>query len=152
MSKTSPEKSTKHQFSLFLVTQSLFNQLSNKFINRKWKSYLYAILPHATEAKILMLSNKTGCSLPSVYVNDDLECDDIPAIKKELEQKLGISVNILYCADSYYNKSKREIHGIYVLESNDSIDKLKEGSWTNLETLRNLSLKIPEHKSVIEEY
>ncbi|MBV6622942.1 MAG: phosphotransferase [Rivularia sp. (in: Bacteria)] len=118
----------------------------------KWKSYLYAILPHPTEAKILMLSNKTGCSLPHVCVNDDLECDDIPVIKKEFEQRLGISVNILYCANNYYDKSKRKIHCIYVLESNDSIEKLKEGSWTDLETLRNLSLKLPEHKSVIEEY
>ncbi|MDY6902682.1 MAG: aminoglycoside phosphotransferase family protein [Cyanobacteriota bacterium] len=126
--------------------------LFNKFINRKWKSHLYAILPHPTEAKVLMLSNKTGCSLPHVCVNDDLECDEIPVIKKELEQKLGISINILYCANNNYDESKREINSVYVLENNDSITKLKEGSWTDLETLRNLSLKLPEHKSIIEEY
>lgn len=131
---------------------SLINQLFNKFTNRKWKSHLYAILPHPTEAKVLMLSHKTGCSLPHVCVNDDLECDEIPAIKKELEQKLGISINILYCANNNYDESKREIYSVYVLENNDSITKLKEGSWTDLETLRNLSLKLPEQKSVIEEY
>ncbi len=112
----------------------------------KWKSYLYAILPHPTEAKVLILTNKTGCSLPHVCVNDDLECDDIPVIKKELEQKLGISVNILYCANNYYDESKREIHGVYVLEYNNYIEELKEGYWTDLETLKNLSLKLPEHK------
>ncbi|AFY58350.1 putative aminoglycoside phosphotransferase [Rivularia sp. PCC 7116] len=118
----------------------------------KWKSHLYAILPHPTEAKVLMLSHKTGCSLPHVCVNDDLECDDIPVIKKEFEQKLGISVNILYCASNYYDESKREIHGVYVLKHNDSITKLNIGSWTDLETLRNLSFKFPEHKSIIEKY
>ncbi|BAY80756.1 hypothetical protein NIES267_02210 [Calothrix parasitica NIES-267] len=131
---------------------SLINQLLNKLINRKWKTYLYAILPHPTEAKVLILPNKTGCSLPHICVNDDLECDEIPVIKKELEQKLGISVNILYCANNYFDESKREIHGVYVLEQNDSIEELKEGSWTDLATLKNLSLKYPQHQPIIEEY
>jgi len=136
----------------FVNIQSFFNQLLNKFINRKWKSHLYAILPHPTEAKVLMLPHKTGCSLPHICVNDDLECDEIPVIKKELEQILGISINILYCANNNYDESKREIHGVYVLEQNDSVAELKEGSWIDSETLKNLSLKFPEHKSVIEEY
>lgn len=131
---------------------SFLNKLLNKFINRKWKSYLYAILPHPAEAKILMLSNGDSWFLPHVCVNDYLECDDIPVIKKELERVLGVSVNILYCANNNFDKLKHEIHGVYVVENNDSITKLKEGSWTDLETLRNLSLKIPEHKSIIEEY
>ena len=130
----------------------LINQLLNKYINRKWKSHLYAILPHPTEAKVLILANKTGCSLPHVCVNDDLECDEIPVIKKELEQKLGISINILYCAENNLNKSKREIHSIYVIENNHSITKLDTGSWIDLTNLQNLSLKFPEHKLVIEEY
>ena len=106
----------------------LINQLLNKFINRKWKSHLYAILPHPTEAKVLILANKTGCSLPHVCANDDLECDEIPVIKKELEQKLGISINILYCAENNLNKLKRETNSVYVVENNHSITKLDTGS------------------------
>ena len=98
MSENASQKSHQSKTSPFSTIQLFFNQLLNKFISRKWKSHLYAILPHPTEAKVLMLSNKTGCSLPHICVNDDLECDDIPIINKELEQKLGISVNILYCA------------------------------------------------------
>jgi hypothetical protein len=116
----------------------------------EWKTYLYAILSHPTEAKILMLSNNDSWFLPSVCVNDDLECDEIPVIKKEFEQVLGISINILYCANNNYDESKREIHAVYVLDQNDSI-KIKR-NWIDLETLANLSLKVPEHKSIIEEY
>ena len=36
--------------------------------------------------------------------------------------------------------------------SNDSIAELNFGSWTDLETLKNLFLKLPEYKSAIEEY
>ncbi|MGB3637256.1 MAG: phosphotransferase [Rivularia sp. (in: cyanobacteria)] len=118
----------------------------------EWKFYLYAILPHPREAKILMLSNGDSWFLPSVCVNYDLECDDILVIKKELEQLLGISANILYCANNNYDESKHEIHGVYVLEQNDSIKELKEASWINSATLKNLALKLPEHKSVVEEY
>ncbi|WP_414621485.1 phosphotransferase family protein [Calothrix sp. CCY 0018] len=152
MSENASQKSHRSKTSPFSTIQLFFNQLLNKFINRKWKSHLYAILPHPTEAKVLMLWNKSGCSLPHICVNDDLECDDIPIINKELEQKLGISVNILYCTKNYYDKSKHEIHSVYVLEQNDSITKLKEGSWIDLETLRKLSVKLPEYKLVIEEY
>lgn len=152
MSETSLEKSEQNQFPPFSKIQSFFKQLLNKFINRKWKSHLYAILPHPTEAKVLILANKTGCSLPHVCANDDLECDEIPVIKKELEQKLGISINILYCAENNLNKLKRETNSIYVVENNHSITKLDTGSWIDLTTLQNISLKLPEHKSVIEEY
>ena len=88
-----------------------------------WKSYLYAILPHPTEAKILMLSNGDSWFLPHICVNDYLECNDIPVIKKKLEQLLGISVNILYCANNNFDKSKHEIHGIYVIENNRHLRK-----------------------------
>ncbi len=128
----------------------IFNQLLNKFINRKCKSYLYAILPHPTEAKILMLSNNDSWFLPSACVDDDLECDEIPVIKKKFEQLLGISVNVLYATNNYYDESKREIHAVYVLEQNDSITV--KGNWIDLETLAKLSLKLPEHKSVIKKY
>ena len=72
--------------------------------------------------------------------------------KKQLEQVLGISINILYCANNNFDKSKHEIHGIYVVENNDSVEKLNLGSWIDLATLKNLSLKLPKHKSIIEEY
>ena len=118
----------------------------------EWKSHLYAILSYPTEAKILMLSDGDNWFLPYVCVNDDLECDAIPVSKKQLEQVLGISINILYCANNNFDKSKHEIHGIYVVENNDSVEKLNLGSWIDLATLKNLSLKLPKHKSIIEEY
>ncbi|MEO1378416.1 MAG: aminoglycoside phosphotransferase family protein, partial [Cyanobacteria bacterium J06635_10] len=131
---------------------SVFKDAIPNFLQRKWSSHLYAILPHPTEAKVLMLSNQAGWFLPDVRLDCDIYCDDFGDIKQAFEQKLGISVNALYYAQNNYDKSKREIHGVYVLEQNDSITELKAGSWIDLENLRNLSLKLPEHKSVIEEY
>lgn len=131
---------------------SAFKRVTANFLQPKWESHLYGILPHPTEAKVLMLSNQAGWFLPHVRLDCDIYCDDFGDIKSAFEQKLGISVNVLYYAQNNYDKSKREIHGVYVLEQNGSIAELKEGYWIDLETLRNLSLTLPEHKSVIEEY
>ncbi|WP_235006704.1 aminoglycoside phosphotransferase family protein [Calothrix rhizosoleniae] len=162
MSETKPEKSHQGQTSPLFAILSFFNQAMPlkgvtqgaiaKFFQGKWESYLYGILPHPTEPRVLMLSDKSGYFLPYVRVNKMINPSNFGTIKKVIEQELGISLNILYAASKDYDKSKRQIRGIYVLERNGSITELKEGSWIDIETLRNLSLKQPEHKLVIEEY
>ena len=118
----------------------------------KWQSYFYVILPHPTEAKIWMLSDNEGWFLPHVLFNKGIWLSDFETIKEAIQQKLGFSINILYYANYSLEKSKRQIHGIYVLEQQNQSEKLKEGSWIDIETLESLSLKLPEHKSAIEEY
>lgn len=131
---------------------SAFKPAFARFLNRKWESHLYAILPHPTEAKLLMRSSQAGWFLPHVCLNQEIEFDDFEDIKEAFEQKLGISVNVLYYASNHCDESKRQIHSVYVLEQNGSLEDLKEGSWIDLATLRNLSLILPEQKSVIEKY
>ncbi|MHC5778751.1 phosphotransferase [Nostoc sp.] len=128
------------------------NQAIAKFFQPKWESYLYVILPHPTEAKILMLSERGSYFLPYVRVNKSIDYANFITIKSEIEPELGFSVNILYYASQDYDKSKRQICYIYVLERDASVAKFKEGDWIDLEILRNQSLKSPEHKSVIETY
>jgi hypothetical protein len=129
-----------------------FNQAIAKFFPRKWESFIYAILRHPTEAKILMRSEGNIYFLPDVRVNEDIHYGDFPDVKKLIESGLGFSVNILYYASQYEDKSKHQSHYIYVLEWDNTVAELKEGDWIDLETLKNLSLKLPEQKSVIEAY
>lgn len=131
---------------------SSVNQAITKLFQRKWHSYLYAILPHPTEAKILMCSYGSSYFMPYVHKKEDIDFNDFITIKKLIEEKLKISFNILYYASQNYDKSKRQNHAIYVLEHNLSIEEIKEGYWVDLNTLKNLTLKDPEHKLVIEEY
>ncbi|MEM8781068.1 MAG: aminoglycoside phosphotransferase family protein, partial [Cyanobacteria bacterium P01_G01_bin.49] len=130
----------------------VFGQAIAKLFKGKWTSYLYGILPHPTEPKVLMLRDGNNWSLLNISVNQEIDYYDFGTIKQEIAKQLGITVNILYCANQHYDKSNRRIYGIYVLEQDGSIEELKEGSWIALETLRNLSLIIPEQKSVIEKY
>ncbi|MBW4601050.1 MAG: hypothetical protein KME29_16075 [Calothrix sp. FI2-JRJ7] len=120
---------------------SVVNQAITKLFQRKWQSYLYAILPHPTEAKVLMLSDGSSYFLPHVHKKEDIDFDDFITIKKEIEERLKISFNILYYASQNYDKSKRQNHAIYVLEHNLSIEEIKEGFWVDLNTLKNLTLK-----------
>lgn len=130
---------------------SLFlNQVPIKYFQPKWKSDIYTILPHSTEAKILMLSEDGNYFLPHVRVDKCIDFENLISIKSQIDPKLGFSVNILYYASLDYDESKRQIQCIYVLEKNGAASQ--QGDWIDLQLLRNLHLKLPEHKSVIETY
>lgn len=131
---------------------SSVKQAINKLFQRKWQSFFYAILPHPTEAKVLMRFDESGYFLPYSHKNEDIYYDDFITIKKAIEKRLKILFNILYYANLNSDKSKRQNHAIYVLEHNFSIEAIKEGSWIDIHTLENLTLKQPEHKLVIQEY
>lgn len=129
-----------------------FHQALAKIFQPKWKSYIYAILPHPHEAKVLMLSEDGSYFLPHIRVNDSIDFEHLITIKSQIEPKLKFSVNILYYADLDYNKSQRQIHCIYVIERDAAFAEFTEGDWIDLQVLRNLPLKFPEHKSVLETY
>ena len=64
-----------------------------------------------------MKREKYDYSLPDIFVNKVQYSDDFfPDIKTKIEQELEISVNVLYYARKHYDKSKRRIYSIYVLE------------------------------------
>ncbi|WP_100902570.1 hypothetical protein [Nostoc flagelliforme] len=65
------------------------NQAIAKFFQPKWESYLYVILPHPTEAKILMLSERGSYFLPHVRVNKSIDYANFITIKSEIEPELG---------------------------------------------------------------
>jgi Phosphotransferase enzyme family len=114
--------------------------------------YLHVIIPHPTEAKVLMQLENGSYFLSYVHVNKSIDDEYFVAIKSEIEAKFGFSVNILYYASQNYDESRRRGNYIYVLEPDASIQEVKEGNWVDLETLRHISLKIPEHFAVIETY
>ena len=129
-----------------------FHQALAKFFQPKWKSYIYTILPHPHEAKVLILSEDGNYFLPHVLVNDSIDFENLTIIKSQIEPKLKFSVNILYYADLDYDKSKHQINCIYVLERDVAFAEITEGDWIDLQVLRNLPLKFPKHKSIIETY
>jgi hypothetical protein len=130
----------------------VFNQIFAKIFQPQCQSYIYAILPHPTETKILMLSEGDSYFLPHVCLNKTIDYTDFITVKSEIESELGFSVNILYYASQDGDKSQRQSYYIYVLERDTSVATLKAGDWIDLKTLGNLTLKLPEHKSVIETY
>lgn len=123
-----------------------------KLFQPKWQSFFYAVLPHSTEAKVLMLFDGSSYFLPYTYKNEYVYLDDFITINKEIEKRLHIPFNILYYANQNKDKLKRQNHAIYVLDHHLSIEEIKEGSWIDLETLGNLTLKQPEHKLFLQEY
>ncbi len=130
----------------------LIKRLINQLLNRRWKSYVYGILPHPTEPRSLLRSDNNGWFLPYGCVHQGVWSSDFAKIKKAIQRELGFSVNVLYYRSFWVEQSQRQIHGIYVLEHCGSIEKIQNGTWINSQTLDNLSLKFPEHKSVIKEY
>ncbi|BAZ15896.1 hypothetical protein NIES4071_77690 [Calothrix sp. NIES-4071] len=152
MNNAKLETKHQHQTSPLQAILLFVNQTLAKFFQRSEEYYLYVILRHPSVAKVLMHSENGSYFLPYVHVNKSVDFEDFVAIKSEIEAKLGFAVNILYYASSDYDESRRRANYIYVLEPDTSIQEVKEGDWIDLETLRNISLRIPEHLAVIETY
>ena len=117
-----------------------------------WKSHFYALLLHPTEAKVLIRLSNNNCCLPRIKINQGIWLSNFQAIKDAMEQELSISVNVLHYASYQVDKGQRKIQGIYVLEKHNPIEKIKVGTWCDLETLRSPSFTCLEQKSIVEEY
>ncbi len=117
-----------------------------------WKSYLHALLLHPSQAKILIRSRGHNHYLPFIEINKGIWLDNFKAIKNVMETELNLSVNILHYASYRVHQKQRKIKAIYILEPQDSLEKVEIGTWYDRNSLENLSFINPEEKSIIKKY
>ncbi len=83
----------------------------------KGVSNFYAIIPHPSLPRFLMLSESEGWSLPSVQWNEFKELNDVNPLQKALHQNLGINVTVLCCV--YACNESDQLNAVYLLENSD---------------------------------
>lgn len=106
----------------------------------------YAIIPHPTQPKLLLLPRETTWTLPQ---HPYTEAPDIDCYIKEL---YAIEVTVLSCIyDRYKDDEREDQHPIYALENHSPYWQPPVGAlWIDRAALDSLTLTVPEHRAVIE--
>ena len=69
---------------------SVLSEVIAKFFKGKRESYLYGILPHPTEIKVLMQLDREGWFLPVVRINQGIDYYDFGIIKEKIGENCPI--------------------------------------------------------------
>jgi len=119
-----------------------------------YENFLHAILPHASEPRILMLEHETGWTLPRFQPEGVLDDDfDLFEYGMHAGEVLGCQTATLYCP---YFEHKSEAHGrhfVFVLENRDPAFQPPEGArWVSAEEFGSLALAHEHVRPVVEAY
>lgn len=115
-----------------------------------WQTKVFGILPYPAEPRVLLQPGENGYSLPWFLLQEQGKWADDSLINSEMQQKLGMSLNVLYRAHYAEDAVQRQAESIYVLES--SLPALIEGEWVGREKLADLPLEAPAHRPVIDRH
>ena len=118
----------------------------------QWQSHLYAILPHSSAPCILMVQETTGWSLPSISLDEYIWLPNWNRINEVWRGALGQDITALRYLNYKIEESEHQIYAIFVLENHTAEDVLGKGEWIEYNKLADLSLAIPEQRSIIEGY
>lgn len=122
-------------------------------IDEMWQTAVYTILPHPAETAVWLHPEAGSWSLPYVCLAEALWTRASGRLNQALQDKLGLPVTILYCADYQSDEEKRQTAVVHVLENHNGAAELPlEGQWVGRERLAGLSLAQPEHRPLIEVY
>lgn len=116
-----------------------------------WQTDVFGILPHAIEPLILMLSGEKGFCLPGFRIDGQGLWIQAGLLKREMQQTLGLEVNVLRRAFYRAEVDTHRAESIYVLEGHPPLAMI-EGQWIGRETLTDLPLASPAHRPIIETY
>ena len=106
----------------------------------------YSIIPDSSQARVLLLREENGWSLPRHQATMAAE------INEAMLAQLGISTTVLDCVyDRYKDPEREDEHLVYALE-NHSPEVLPpdNGRWVARTELADLPLVVPEHRAVLE--
>ena len=117
-----------------------------------WKSYLSVLLPHPTEAKILLLAQTDIWSLPSIVVKGKVDRDDFQQVKQLFESELGIKINVLHYTSDRQKAKEKQTFITYVIEQQDPRERIATGTWIDAQALNKLTFTKPEAKKLVEQY
>lgn len=108
----------------------------------------YSIIPHPDHPQILFLREEDGWTLPRHQATMAHE------INATMQAHPGLTTTVLECVyDRYKDPERGTEHLVYALENHSpDIWTPANGRWVGQEELANLSLAVPEHRAVLEEW
>jgi hypothetical protein len=115
-----------------------------------WRSELYAILPHHSEPRVLMLPGAAGWSLPHVSLDKAVWGADVGQVTKALRRAIGVDITTLRYASYALSEDTQQIEAVYVLENHSPAWQAQDGAaWIGRAALANLAVARPEHGALV---
>src|SRR5919199_6932491 len=105
---------------------------------------LYALIPHVSEPRLLLLPTSNGCMLPH------LSSADPPAVAQDLRAQFGIDTVVLGTVYDRYDDEMDPVEQIYAVEQHAGTLVLPHGAcWAGREELEQLPPAVPAHYAVL---
>lgn len=130
---------------------STFNKLVLDFLEKvAWRSTVFAILPHQTEAQVWLETTANGFALPYTTVAGGLWDTEEADVQRPFQWLLGHEVQVLYRAYFQEQKAQKTAESLFVLD-NEGV-AMAHGRWVGWQELSSLTLTHPAHRPIIEQY
>jgi hypothetical protein len=130
--------------------------IQGPMIQSSRRFHYYAIIPHPTELKVLMLAGEGGWSLPHL-VPVEHHFGAVGHINQAIQEMLGIEVSVLRCVYYSHSIDSRIVEAIYEVENYDPVSawddiKGQDSSWVGSNTLGGLNFAVNEQRKVLEDW
>lgn len=127
---------------------STFNNLALDFLEKvAWRSTIYAILPHETEARLWLQAGDQGFTLPHVPMAGGMWDTEEAAVQRPLQRRFGDKVQVLYRAHFQGDKEAQTAESVFVLD-HDGV-AVADGRWVSLAELPDVPLAQPAHRPIM---
>lgn len=112
----------------------------------------YAIVPHASEPRLLLLKGEGGWSLPQ-FVPKDSHAGNVREIGPTLKDRLGIDAIVLDCWCNEFNRTTGAIERVYTVRNGNPDWQLPaHGRWIDRQELRDCPLAHPQHRRWLQQW
>ena len=112
----------------------------------------YAIIPHASEPRILAMPQDGGWSLPRFRPDGTKWLVNSYHVNQAIQRELGVNVTVLHCAHDYRNSgSDNRMDSVYLMENHSPLwEPPAEGRWCSRDEIAGLPFNQPDQQTVIE--
>src|ERR687886_130771 len=105
---------------------------------------LYALIPHVSEPRLLLLPTSNGWMLPR------LSSGEPRAVAQDLQAQFGIDTIVLGTVYDRYDDEMDPIEQIYAVENRGMLALPDGAHWAGREELEHLPVAVPAHGAVLE--
>ncbi len=127
---------------------SAFNKLVLDFLDKAtWRSTIYAILPHETEARLWLQASDQGFTLPHFPMAGGMWDTEEADVQRPLQRQFGENVQVLYRAYFQGDKEAKTTESVFVLDTGGVT--AADGRWVSLTELPTVPLAQPTHRPIM---
>ncbi len=118
----------------------------------EWHFRFYALVPHPSEPRVLVVDGSDGWSLPYTEITRGTAEAAFGEIRGAFERELGLDLTALRRAFAQFDEATRRAEQVLVMEHQRPEAGPPSGSrWIDLAALAQLPLAQPEHRLLIED-